>query len=128
MNFKKIFATVLSTAVIAGSMSVCSVSARSYAYNSGSYHVGIEGTGDEYVGGIYIAGQLVTDTYYNVDEGLFSTKVRTIDHSCSGTLMHSAGVYSNGTSKWTSDSTTEKLKTSKVKTYGYANIMALAYN
>lgn len=127
MNFKKMFGALLSAAVIAGSVSVGSVSAKSYySYSSGSYWVGTSGTKDIKIGGIYMGGQKVTTTYYNVNWGLWNSKVKTIDISCSNYLVHSAGVYSNGNSKWTKESQVAKHTTGSVSTNGYATIMASA--
>lgn len=128
MNFKKMFATVLSTVVIAGSMAVGSVSATYYCYSSGSIYVGTSDKSEKWVGNVFIGDDAVTDVYYSVYDGWFGSKVETHNQCTSNLYTHSAGVSSNGKSSWSSEGQLANRYSGKVKTKGYATIMAMVEN
>lgn len=79
---------------------------------------------ETYVGGVTIAGEQVSNTYY--DANIFG--VRSHDDSSSRGFKHTAGISSNGKSKWSEESTATNLYSGRVSKSSSVNVMAMVYN
>ena len=66
----------------------------------------------------------MTNTYYDATV----LGVRCHDDSSSRGFKHTAGISSNGTSKWSSESTATNLYSGRVSKSSSVNVMAMAYN